>query len=340
MGINNGSDAALTSPGLAEIAQALVKVQSSLLPVARTSRNPFFNSTYADLAAIWEAIRSPLAANGLAVVQTLDAVDEKGVIALSTLLLHTSGEWIRSTLTMPLQKTDPQAIGSAITYARRYALMAMVGVASADEDDDAEGATTRETTTTRNRPRKAEPVARPVGRAKGEPPKPSGPATAASVVTTIEEANQNTIPTAFLALLDDHEIEVTLEPGGVYVANIPKPIVLQSGIMPVAEAGMYDGMVSLNLFTLDNSARDRLTAFLKQEGVSALQGQIARLATLLYGMEDLHREVTFPKQVYEALKVAPRPIEIAKLDEQRSRKLLHVLRDFEKREMAKAVAVK
>lgn len=130
-----------SSSGLAEVASALVKVQSRLRPVARTSTNPFFKSNYADLSAVWETIRQPLADNGLAVVQTLDAVEDRGVIALSTLLLHTSGEWIRSTLTMPLQKTEPQAVGSAITYARRYALMAMIGVAAADEDDDAEGAT-------------------------------------------------------------------------------------------------------------------------------------------------------------------------------------------------------
>ena len=94
--------------------------------------NPHFKSKYADLAAIFDAARKPLSANGLAIVQTI------GDGVLHTRLLHTSGQWIASEHPLPMSGR-PQEIGSALTYARRYSLSALIGIA-ADEDDDATGA--------------------------------------------------------------------------------------------------------------------------------------------------------------------------------------------------------
>jgi hypothetical protein len=122
---------------LKDLAVALNKVQATIKPAPKDSTNPAFRSKYADLAAVWEACRPALAANGLSVVQMPTA--EGGKVSVTTLLLHTSGQWIKSELTMTAGDTKPQTIGSCITYARRYALSAMVGVV-ADDDDDANAA--------------------------------------------------------------------------------------------------------------------------------------------------------------------------------------------------------
>ena len=127
------------SESIAELAKALALVQGQIKGAVKTSENPFFKAKYADLSSVWEACRKPLSANNLAVVQTTDFIDGYPGVVIETILLHSSGEWISGRLGMSPAKTDPQGIGSAITYARRYALAAIVGIAP--EDDDAEGAT-------------------------------------------------------------------------------------------------------------------------------------------------------------------------------------------------------
>lgn len=126
------------SEKLDELAAALAKAQGAMQGATMDRANPFFKSKYATLNSIWDAIRKPLADNGLAVVQTPDQLD--GDVILRTLLVHGSGQWIASDLRMHPAKADPQGIGSALSYARRYALAAMVG-ATSDEDDDGNGAT-------------------------------------------------------------------------------------------------------------------------------------------------------------------------------------------------------
>lgn len=125
------------SESTAKIAAALCQVQGKLEGAAKSCENPFFKKKYVDLAATWDACRSLLAENNLAVVQTLGLADGKGVI-VDTTLLHVSGEWIGGSLYLPATKEDPQAIGSAITYGRRYALAAIIGICP--EDDDGESA--------------------------------------------------------------------------------------------------------------------------------------------------------------------------------------------------------
>jgi len=102
----------------------------------RTSENPFFQSRYADLAECWAAIRKPLTDNGLSVSQSTD-VTESGDVVLETLLLHESGEFLGGKMLLKPEKTTPQSLGSCITYARRYALMAIVGIAPVDDDGNA-----------------------------------------------------------------------------------------------------------------------------------------------------------------------------------------------------------
>jgi hypothetical protein len=123
-----------------ELMAALSKAQGQMSGAVKDSDNPFFKSKYADLSSVWEACRQPLSANGLAIVQTPN-INEAGDMYLVTTLGHTSGQWMRSTLPVKLSATkegrinELQLLGSALTYLRRFALAAMVGVAPSDDDD-------------------------------------------------------------------------------------------------------------------------------------------------------------------------------------------------------------
>lgn len=121
------------SETVGELAKALSHVQSSLRPAIKDSNNPFFKSKYADLNSVWDSCRELLAANELSVTQ-LPSGDDESVI-VTTMLMHSSGEWVSSAVRARPKASDPQAIGSAITYLRRYGLAAVVGIV-ADEDDD------------------------------------------------------------------------------------------------------------------------------------------------------------------------------------------------------------
>jgi hypothetical protein len=126
-----------TSESIKEIAAALPKAQSAIKSASKDVTNTFFKSKYADLASVIDACRDALNAQGISMLQSVRAT-ESGV-AVETTLLHSSGEWISSELEMPVTKADAQGVGSAITYAKRYSLQALVGVPS--EDDDGNKAT-------------------------------------------------------------------------------------------------------------------------------------------------------------------------------------------------------
>lgn len=130
-----------------ELMSALSKTQANLKGALKDSSNPFFKSNYADLESVWNACREPLSANGLAVSQTTAFIPGAGTCVVTT-LGHTSGQWIRGVLPINPVKADPQSQGSAITYARRYALAAVVGVIQVD--DDAEDAMNRPPSKTEN----------------------------------------------------------------------------------------------------------------------------------------------------------------------------------------------
>ena len=137
------------SDSIDKLAVALVKAQSELESAKKDSDNPFFKSKYADLASVWDACRDALTKNGLAVVQPFDN-DENGGVIVETMLIHSSGQWLMGSLTLRPVKADPQGIGSAITYGRRYSLAAIVGVIQTD--DDAEQAMGRNDKTATRRP--------------------------------------------------------------------------------------------------------------------------------------------------------------------------------------------
>jgi hypothetical protein len=125
---------------LSNLAAALSAAQGEMEKARKDSTNPHFRSKYADLASCWDACREPLTRNGLSVIQ-MPLESEPGTVRLRTILMHKSGESIESVMSIPATKNDAQGYGSAITYARRYALCATVGISP--EDDDAEGAINR-----------------------------------------------------------------------------------------------------------------------------------------------------------------------------------------------------
>lgn len=124
------------SDSINELATALAKAQGAMRGALKDADNPYFKSRYADLASVWEACRKPLTDNGIAVLQSPAA--EGSTVRLETLLLHSSGQWVRGIATATAKDDGPQAVGSTVTYLRRYALQSFAGVAP--EDDDAEAA--------------------------------------------------------------------------------------------------------------------------------------------------------------------------------------------------------
>lgn len=136
------ADAApMQSESVANLAAALLLFQAQVTPAIKDAANPFLKSKYADLESCWEAVRAPLSGNGLAISQTTRVLPS-GKQVLVTTLMHTSGEWIKGELYLAGASDDPQKQGSAITYARRYALAAITGLVQSD--DDAEGAMNRD----------------------------------------------------------------------------------------------------------------------------------------------------------------------------------------------------
>jgi hypothetical protein len=119
-----------------EISAALVKAQRQFGPALKTSSNLHFKSKYADLSACVEAVIDGLHANGIALLQKQHP--HEGGVAVETIFVHESGETLSAgVLTVPAAKQDPQGYGSALTYARRYSLMAACGIAPEDDDGNA-----------------------------------------------------------------------------------------------------------------------------------------------------------------------------------------------------------
>ena len=122
------------SESIKEIAAAMAKFQADVKNPTNSASNPFFKSKYAPLNEILNDVRPLLAKYGLSVLQMPSGDDSE--VHITTLLMHQSGEWIESCpLKMKPAKNDPQGIGSAITYGRRYALAAILGISSEDDDD-------------------------------------------------------------------------------------------------------------------------------------------------------------------------------------------------------------
>jgi hypothetical protein len=178
--VNDHTTPVLQSDTLAKLAPALVKAQATMGVALKDSTNPHFRSKYADLTSIITASRDALTENGLAVLQRSHPND-KGV-HLETVILHASGEWISDGgLFLPASKLDPQGFGSAITYCRRYAYAAMLGIVQDDDDGNAA-----------SQPR---PVVKQTA-APAPAPKPAPEKTAAEQLADLFDATPATTPTS------------------------------------------------------------------------------------------------------------------------------------------------
>lgn len=136
------------SENITELAKALLNVQRTVRPVTKDAENPFTKSWYASLNSVMDACRDALIENGIWLCQYPVPVEQPNSLGLVTKLTHAeSGQWQSSIAVVPLPKADPQGMGSAITYCRRYALTAMLGMVT--EDDDGEGARTGRKTPSR-----------------------------------------------------------------------------------------------------------------------------------------------------------------------------------------------
>lgn len=123
----------LTSPTVGEIAKALVAAQATFKPAVRDATNPHFGSKFVSLTGVIDAVSASLRDAGIAFVQATDVTDNGGTVLVTT-LIHESGEWLSGRYPVRAVKQDPQSEGSALTYARRYALMSLVGIAPEDDD--------------------------------------------------------------------------------------------------------------------------------------------------------------------------------------------------------------
>jgi ERF superfamily len=151
---------------IAELAAALAQAQAELENVAKDALNPHFSSRYADLASVLDEVRPKLARHGIAIVQIpINGIE--GQVGVTTRLMHASGQYIEGDFYIAPSKYDAQGAGSALTYLRRYSLMAVTGIGP--EDDDGEAAVGRET-------------ARPA--APKAPARPASPATSESAAAT------------------------------------------------------------------------------------------------------------------------------------------------------------
>ena len=128
------------SDTISALAGALSKAQGMIDDASKESKNDHFKSRYADLASVRAAIREPLAVNDLAIVQGPRRAEGGGGVEVETLILHKSGEWISETVFIPVSKWDAHGVGSGITYGRRYGLMALLCIASDDDDGNAAAA--------------------------------------------------------------------------------------------------------------------------------------------------------------------------------------------------------
>ena len=126
-----------TSESITKIAPALLAAQKSVDNATKNAKNPHFKNNYANLSAVIEAVKEAFNAAGITILQPLEE-SRDGQCYVTTRLVHESGEWIEATASAPMPKADPQGVGSATTYLRRYGLAAMACITQ--DDDDGEGA--------------------------------------------------------------------------------------------------------------------------------------------------------------------------------------------------------
>jgi|SRR6185503_143175 len=132
----------IKSDSIANLTKALIDAKRNITNPKKAKSNPFFKSKYADLGSAIDASEDALSEQGLTVTQIVELAGPDKA-ALTTLLMHSSGEFIGGSYPLNPVKDDPQGVGSAVTYARRYGLMAILGMAAEDDDGAAGSGTVR-----------------------------------------------------------------------------------------------------------------------------------------------------------------------------------------------------
>jgi hypothetical protein len=157
-----------SEPATDKISAALVKAQQEFGPALKTATNPHFRSRYADLSACVEAVIDALNNNGIALIQRVGS--DAGCVTVETVFVHSSGQKINcGTLALPATKNDAQGFGSALTYARRYSLMAACGIAPEDDDGNAASQRPQAAPQRPAHDTQAKPLAKPAPKAAQEP---------------------------------------------------------------------------------------------------------------------------------------------------------------------------
>jgi len=177
------------SESITDLATALCLAQAEMGGAIKDSNNPFFKSSYADLTSVIKVIKEPFAKYGLSFVQLPVTSAGGNGIGVSTMLMHKSGQWLQNEYLLPMDKVTPQGAGSAITYARRYALQSLAGIPSVDDDS--------EMAMYRNEP---EPVAPPVKRVSKKLMQDL-----VALVIESEATGEHTMMNEALAELDENE---------------------------------------------------------------------------------------------------------------------------------------
>jgi hypothetical protein len=149
-----------TSESVAKIFPDFIKAQGEFKDAEKNGTNPFFKSEYSTLQDVFSAVRPALSKFGLAVIQAPEIGEGQGQrsVKVVTRIVHTSGEWIESDISVELKESGPQPMGSAVTYLRRYSLAAMMGIAS-EEDDDGNATSTKKQTHEQSQKSPAPPAA-------------------------------------------------------------------------------------------------------------------------------------------------------------------------------------
>lgn len=157
------------SDNIANLAKAMIVAQKAIQSsVAKNATNETIGSAYADLGAVIEAVKSHLNAAGVAVIQSPTLSQHSASVSLTTRLIHETGEWMEDTCSTPMAYLDPQGFGSAVSYLRRYALTAMMGLYQADDDGSAASSAKSSASKSASASEKTQPGQQKTAEAKAE----------------------------------------------------------------------------------------------------------------------------------------------------------------------------
>lgn len=190
-------------PSIANIAKALSAAQRLVKPALRDRDNPYFKSKYADLASVTAAIQEPFTSNGLSWTQPASTSDDLACAVITTWLMHVSGEMIQSQLRLKLKDSSPTTFGATVALGRRYALAAIAGLATDDDDDGAAELTAPKVSRAEAIKAAVAPkVPTPWQRIEAMRPADMSPADLASVVKTVTgKPSRNTLDDNDVALV-------------------------------------------------------------------------------------------------------------------------------------------